>query len=56
MHYALSPDDKPEQHDRRVGLRLPASLYAAVERQAEQRGLPLSSFVRTALQREVGAF
>jgi len=54
MPYAYSPDRKPEQHDRRVGLRMPASLYDAVEQQAERRGLPLSTFVRTALQREVG--
>jgi predicted DNA binding CopG/RHH family protein len=43
------------QHDRRVSFRMPASLLAMVEQQAGARGLPLSTFVRTALRHEVEA-
>jgi len=44
-----------QQCDRRIGLRMPAPLYAAMERRARERGLPLSTIVRSALQHEVEA-
>jgi predicted DNA binding CopG/RHH family protein len=49
--------DRPtnQQYDRRVGLRMPAMLYAAMERRAREQGLPLSTVVRAALQHEVEA-
>lgn len=44
-----------QQFDRRIGLRMPTLLYAAMERRAHAQGLPLSTVVRAALQREVEA-
>ena len=50
------PERAAEQHyDRRIGLRMPAMLYAAMERRAREQGLPLSMVVRSALQHEVEA-
>ncbi len=50
------PERAAEQHyDRRIGLRMPVLLYAAIERRAREHGLPLSTVVRAALQHEVEA-
>jgi predicted DNA-binding protein len=46
--------DRPNcENDRRVGLRLPATLHASLENVAVRRGVPMSLLVRTALEREV---
>lgn len=44
-----------EQCDHRIGLRMPALLYAKIARRALEQGLPLSTIVRKALQHDVGA-
>jgi len=44
-----------QQCDRRIGLRMPAMLYAAMGRRAREQGLPLSTVMRSALQHEVEA-
>ena len=55
MTYAYSERPTDQLCDRRIGLRMPAPLYAAMERRAREQGLPLSSVVRVALQHEVEA-
>lgn len=51
-----TPERAAEQpYDRRIGLRMPALLYAAMEKRAREHGLPLSTVVRAALQHEVEA-